>query len=67
MENDNKAAARPRSKAMRYILIILVVAYFWATKYELWFSQNQIIRYNKWTSEVSLVTIPNLSTEAEAN
>lgn len=60
MEADNKAAARPpRSKAMRYILIILAVSYFWATKYELWFSQDRIIRYNKWTGAVSIVPLQN--------
>lgn len=60
MDSDNKAAARPRSKAMRYILILLAVSYFWATKYELWFNQNQIIRYNKWTGEVSIVPVQNV-------
>ncbi len=59
MESDNKPAARPRSKAMRYILILLAVSYFWATKYEISFGENQIIRYNKWTGAVSIVPVPN--------
>jgi hypothetical protein len=58
METETKVVPKPpRSKAMRYILIILAVSYFWATRHELWLNQNQIIRYNKWTGAVSVVPV----------
>ena len=42
--NEKESAARPkRSKVMRFILVAIALAYFWASQYTLWYGEGKII------------------------
>lgn len=45
---------------MRFILIAIALAYFWASRYEVIFDRDgeKLIRYNKWTGNIDVRSIP---------
>lgn len=54
MNTGEKEGKPKRSKIMRFILIAIALAYFWATRYEIEFDQGKMIRYNKWTGNIDV-------------
>ena len=57
MTMDQKEGKPKRSKVMRFILIAIALAYFWASRYEVRFDGGKIFRYNKWTGHTDVRNI----------
>ena len=60
MNPDQKEGKPKRSKVMRFILLAIALAYFWASRYEVTFDlkNEKILRYNKWTGTVDVRNLP---------
>lgn len=54
MNTEEKEGKPKRSKVMRFILIAIALAYFWASRYEIAFDQGKMIQYNKWTGNINV-------------